>query len=172
MRSDDRIYLISTQSDRVQLSVIQFTPGGVSFATTINKEYGNGSVPFIASYAIFDPAYSFAYVTGSSNNRISLSKINLVTGAPTFTYFVNHAGGSSNKLMIDLWFFAGSTAYAIFSCAENLGADSNDIGFFYFSENFGGNPNLVYTGFLDYTIPTQCVDLRMTGVGTAYYLLH
>ncbi len=120
----------------------------------MNREYGSGSNALIGSYAVFDIPFGFAYISGSSNGRLSVTRIVLTSGSPTYTYFIQHAIGGSNKAMKDFSHVAGSSSYSIFSCAESLGSDSNDIGFFYMTENYGSTPNLLYSGFVDYTVPT------------------
>ena len=88
MGSDDKIYLVTTLSNRVQVSIISFSSGLNSFTTTLQMEFGSVTNSLVASSVAYDTGYTYLFFSGSSNGHLSLTKIYLPTGTTGFTYYI------------------------------------------------------------------------------------
>jgi hypothetical protein len=99
MSSTNRIYLTSSESNRIRISAFDYSSGLSTFAAVYSKKLGLVTRNYSGRYIHYLTLSNYAYITGQISSQIGVARIDLSTGNPAYSNWVENYGGSSSQTL-------------------------------------------------------------------------
>eukprot|EP00347_Sterkiella_histriomuscorum_P002815 403366702 len=172
MSSANKIYLISTESNRVLVSAFTFDSTVTVITPIYYKSHGSASKPLVGFQMTIKSDRSAFYISGSCNQEPAFMKVKLSDGTTPFIYTVSNPNGSSaqQKLSLIALYEVSGLEYFV-GCAENLGPSQDDIAFLYYTNLIGVIPSLVKAWYHTTSGATTCLNLKIDAT-KIYFLIN
>ncbi|CDW71089.1 UNKNOWN [Stylonychia lemnae] len=162
MTSDNKIYVVSTESNRIKVSGIILNNDLTLNSLIYYKSYGAVVLPLFGSSAAKLITDDYAYFAGNYNGNLGFTKYSLINGSPNYSYLIQNSNGHQSQKISQLAKYVSTilNSITIFGCADYLGVDGFDIGFLQILET-SVTTNLIKSWLLDMDVQSKCLDVEI-----------